>query len=458
MITVVNFPPENRVLLDGNNTPITVTSTNGFGFYFRASIFIDDQLFDEQGWSRKDNFTATKDLMYLFNAYFKPFFIADFETGLFLQQNFKKKVKIVISERLILDDSEVVSITLPEFFIMYNVKSTVFNDTNKIQLFGLNAERYRMKRNGIIVIPFYANAENETVSVTVYDDLDNILHTQEVQNLSGKNVFVYNLKLSEITVLSTSLFLKVVINVGIFSLKKIYNLINLPNYDVQEIVYQNNFGFYIPAYFDGDFEDASNLKPQSYERYDKSNSVYAVDEDGVYTINTGSLTILEKEVIKEIGNSIDCYYNKSGKYLQVNTALKKATNLKSRQNIYSEDLQFTFKVGLSFMNLNVNGSVSAEGEETPVLTLLNLTFLGEVDNSGIAMWNFIAEYSANIPLFQVFYQIRANITESWTPPVEVSVANSNFEYGLFIGETHQLRMFTYHNGIIVYSNILTHTA
>jgi hypothetical protein len=254
------------------------------------------------------------------------------------------------------------------------------------------------------------------------------------------------------------LFLKVVINVGTASLQKIYNLINLPNYDVQEIVYQNNFGFYIPTYFDGDFEDASTLKPQSYERFDKSTSVYAIDEDGVYTINTGSLSVLEKEVIKEVGNSIDCYYNKAGKYLQVNTALKKATNLKSRQNIYSEDLQFTFKVGLSFMNLNVNGSVSAEGPEVVTLTALNLIFLGEEDQGGIPLWNFSAEYSATFPLFQLFYQVRANITESWIPPVEISVANPTFNYGLYFAESHQLRMFAYHNGTIVYSNILTHTA
>jgi len=52
MISVINFPPENRYLLDGNNTPITVTSDNVNG-YFRAKIYIDDVLFDEQGWSRK---------------------------------------------------------------------------------------------------------------------------------------------------------------------------------------------------------------------------------------------------------------------------------------------------------------------------------------------------------------------------------------------------------------------
>ena len=115
MIQVINFPPANRYLLDGNNTQITVTSDNADG-YFRAKIYIDDALFDEQGWSRKDDFTATKDLLYLYNAYFKPYFLGSFTTGLLEQTNFKKKVSIVIEEKDIDTDALLGTVTLSDFY------------------------------------------------------------------------------------------------------------------------------------------------------------------------------------------------------------------------------------------------------------------------------------------------------------------------------------------------------
>ena len=65
MIQIINTPAENRVLLDANNTEISIQSTNGAGFYFRALIYVDDLLFDEQGWSREDAYTAKKDLVKL---------------------------------------------------------------------------------------------------------------------------------------------------------------------------------------------------------------------------------------------------------------------------------------------------------------------------------------------------------------------------------------------------------
>lgn len=350
MIQVINFPAANRYLLDGNNTKITVTSDNANG-YFRAEIYIDDVLFDEQGWSRKDNFTATKDLLYLQNAYFKPYFLGSFTTGLLEQTNFKKKVSIIIKEKHIDTDALLDTVSLPHFYLLYNVKSEIFNDNNKLYIFGLKAEHMNMKKDGTIVIPFYANAVNEDVKVTIYDDLDNVLHTQTSANVNGKKVFVYTLNLSEVTVISSVLYLRAKIEVGAEVIEKYYNVLRLPNYEVKEVVFQNNFGFYIPAYFDGDFEDVSGMKVQSYERYDSSTAVYAVEEDRTYTINTGGLSIREKDIVNEIANSIDCFFKTDNNYRPVNTATKKVTNLKSRLNIYSQDLQFTFSAGLPFSNL-----------------------------------------------------------------------------------------------------------
>ena len=442
MIQVINFPPENRYLLDGNNTVITVTSDNANG-YFRAKIYIDDALFDEQGWSRKDDFTATKDLLYLYNAYFKPYFLGSFTTGLLEQTNFKKKVSIVIEELDIDTDALLGTVTLPDFYLLYNVKSALFNDINKLFVFGLNAPRMNMKKDGTIVIPFYVNAEDEDVTVTIKDDIGNILHTQTISGVTGKKVYIYTLNLSEVTVISAALFLRATIEVGTTTTEKIYKVLRLPNYEVKEVVFQNNFGYYIPAYFDGDFENTSGYQVQSYERYDTSTAVYAVEENGTYVINTGGLSILEKDIVNEIANSIECFFKNGNEYKRVNTGTKKSTNLKSRLNIYSEDLTFTFSAGLPFSNLNL--SIDDDNLELNLLSILSLP-----DS------NFRVEFDSNFPLFQVFSQVRINDLSVWSNPIPFATNVSPQERIVSTGGGFQIRLFSSYNGNIIYSNILTY--
>jgi hypothetical protein len=456
MIQVINFPTANTYLLDGNSTPITVTSNNANG-YFRAKINIDDAPFDEQGWSRKDDFTATKDLLYLLNAYFRPYFLGQFTTGLLEQTNFKKKTSIIIEERNINTDAILGNVTLPDFYLLYNVKSAVFNDLDKLYIFGLKSSQINMKSDGVIVIPFYVNANSENVKVTIYDDLDNIIHFQGVNNVTGKKVYIYTLKLSETPLVSSILYLKAKITVGTTKFEKIYTILRLPSYEVKEVVYQNNFGFYIPAYFDGDFEDTSGYKVESYERNDTSTAVYAVKENGSYTINTGNLSIMHKDIVNEIANSIDCYFNNDGKYLRVNTETKKSTNLKSRLNNYAQDLVFSFSAGLPFLNLNINGSMNGQEFLIPILTAVAINFIQEEENGGVPIFQFNSNYTSNFPLFQLFYQIRQSQNDNWSPPSEISIANPLFGYGLYFGTNHQLRLYSYYNGTIIYSNILTYT-
>lgn len=456
MITAINFPPANTILLDGNKTPITVTSTNGVGFYFRAEIYIDDVLFDEQGWSRKDNFTATKDLMYLYHAYFNPSFLGSFSTGLLEQFNFKKKVTIVINEYDINTDILVGTLTLPDFFIIFNIKSEQFNSNNKLIIFGLKAERYRMKKNGTIVIPFYANANSENVSVIVKDNFNNILHQEVLLNLTGQKVFVFTLNLDDVTLISTADYLTAEINVGNETITKIYTLIKLPNYEVKEIVYQNNFGYYIPAYFDGDFEDVSGFTVQSYEQYDTSLAVYAIEEDVTYTINTGNFNFLEKETINEVANSIDCYFKNGNIYTNVISAIKKSTNQKSRLNIFAEDLQFKVKKGLPFNNENLTGSLSGNNV-TLDLNLISVT-LSHVDNSGSnPKTYFDIIFTSGFPLFQIFIQVRPNSSWNWGYNSPLANVISPQQYFIVGNENHDVRLYAYYQGQIIYSNILTFT-
>jgi hypothetical protein len=324
------------------------------------------------------------------------------------------------------------------------VKSALFNDINKLVVFGLNAPRMNMKKDGTIVIPFYVNAEDEDVKVTIKDDIGNTLHTQTISGVTGKKVYIYTLNLSEVTVISAALFLRATIEVGTTTTEKIYKVLRLPNYEVKEVVFQNNFGYYIPAYFDGDFEDTSGYKVQSYERYDTSTAVYAVEESGTYIVNTGGLSIKEKDIVNEIANSIECFFKNGTEYKRVNTATKKSTNLKSRLNIYSEDLAFTFSAGLPFSNLNLADDVSA--------LALNLISINSLGSS-----NYEVEFDANFPLFQVFSRVRTDETTAWSAPLLFPTSVSPQERIVSLGTSFQIVLHAVYNSTIVYSNILTYS-
>jgi hypothetical protein len=320
-------------------------------------------------------------------------------------------------------------------------------------VFGLNAPRMNMKKDGTIVIPFYVNAEDEDVKVTIKDDIGNTLHTQTISGVTGKKVYIYTLNLSEVTVISAALFLRATIEVGTTTTEKIYKVLRLPNYEVKEVVFQNNFGYYIPAYFDGDFENTSGYKVQSYERYDTSTAVYAVEEDGTYIVNTGGLSILEKDIVNEIANSIECFFKNGTEYKRVNTATKKSTNLKSRLNIYSEDLTFTFSAGLPFSNLNVNGSITEESI-TYELTIISSIFNVFDPEIGMSIYDIVFE--ANFPIFQLFYQTRYS-GGVWSAPSEFPSIISPQQYSVGIAGISDVRIFSNYNGETIYSNILTPT-
>lgn len=361
-ITITNIPEANSLLLDGNNTIITATSTNGDGYYFRANIYINDVLFDQQGWSRKDDYTAEKDLLFLYHAYFEPERIT-FVSGVEEQTHLIRKVKIIIEEKQISDDALVDYISLPEFYIMYNNKSSSFDENAKTAILGVDPEVIRIHKTGTIVLPIYVNATAEDLTITIKDDIGNTLKTDVVAAITGKKIFLYTLNLSDVTILYNHTYLEAFITVGDQTISKVYSIIRLPNYEINEIVFQNNYGYYIPAYFDGDLEDSSGYKIETYENKDNSIAVYAIEEEGSYTINTGNLNSLEKDIINQIALSVDTFLKNNNKYISINTTTKKTTNYKSRLNIYTQDLTFSFKKGLPFDNTFNNTTIVTSGLE-----------------------------------------------------------------------------------------------
>ncbi|KIQ22632.1 hypothetical protein RT99_05860 [Flavobacterium sp. MEB061] len=342
MISIAKAPALNRVLLDANNTEVVITSTNGSGFYFRALIYVDDVLFDEQGWSRKDSYTASKDLVKLYNAYFETVLNIYVENGLTEQTHLKKKIKITIEEKSLATDSVVASVDLPVFYFMYNVNPIHFDDTTKVQILGLTPPVVRVPDNGKIIFPFYVKAEAETATVELKDNFGNIINTQTTEVFTGKKVFIYSFDLTPVVLIKDTLYFELNIVCGLKSVTKMYRLIRFPDFKVKEIYFKNNFGYYIPAYFDGELEIQDSLKIDDYQEADGSSVIYEINEEAAYTINTGSLLQDERAIVNQITTSHEVLFKVNNDWRKIQTTTKKILEYRDKKHLYAQDLTFSF--------------------------------------------------------------------------------------------------------------------
>lgn len=342
MITIIKAPVLNRVLLDSNNTEITIRSSNGSGYYFRALIYVDNVLFDEQGWSRLDNHTAIKDIKKLYNAYFESEFSAFNQNGLTEENILRKKIKITIQEISLSTDLVIETIDLPEFYILYNSNPEYFDDSTKIQILGITPPVLRIPVNGKVVIPFYVKASDESVEVQVTDNFGNILDTQHFATFSDKKILKYSFDFAPLNLVKDTIYFEAKITCGLISVNKMFRLIQFPDFKVKEIYFKNNFGYYIPAYFDGELEIQNNFKPEDYQQADGTNAIFEINQDNAYTINTGSLLQDERAIVNQISSSHEIIIKINNQWRQIQTATKKVLEYKDKKHIYAQDLAFTF--------------------------------------------------------------------------------------------------------------------
>ncbi|SEG32016.1 hypothetical protein [Flavobacterium urumqiense] len=342
MITIIKSPALNRALLDANNTEISISSTNGNGYYFRALIYIDDSLFDEQGWSRKTEFLAVKDLVKLYNAYFETSFAAFTSNGLVEKTNLKKKVSITIEERLLTTDAVVEMVNLPVFYIIYNRTPISFTDAAKIQVLSKRPDAVLIPATGKMIIPIFVNANNETVTVITKNNFGATLNTQTIAAFTGKKNYIYSFDLSGITLASNTIYFETTITCGTTTITLRYRLLRLPDFPVKEIYYKNNFGYFLPAYFDGELEIENSLKIDDYNQADGTSVIFEINEEATYTINTGSLLADERGIVNQIINSYEVYFKVNNVWTKINTKTKKELEFRDKKHSYATDLQFSF--------------------------------------------------------------------------------------------------------------------
>jgi hypothetical protein len=350
MIHIDKYPTPNRILLDANNTKISITSSNGVGFYFRAKIYIDNEFFDEQSWSRKNDTTAQKDLKKLYNAYFETVFNSNFTSGLAQQTHLIKKVSITINEHSIGDDSLVQSQDMPDFYLMYNVKPVVFDDTVKLQFLAVNPDILQIPANGKLSVPFMVNANNEALVVELKDNFGNVIHSAAKANFTDKRVYRYDFDFSTVILAAGTLYFSLTITVGTTVISKSIRLFSSPKFDIKEITFLNSFGYWCYAYLDGQLSIDNNLDIKIYEELDGIEKVYEINEKQTYTLNTGALLSSEKDIVNQICTALEAKIYLNSEFISMINATKKINTYKDRNNLYSENLTFSVKQNNSVDN------------------------------------------------------------------------------------------------------------
>ncbi|MRX40566.1 hypothetical protein GJU43_14855 [Flavobacterium sp. LC2016-23] len=342
MISIIKSPALNRVLLDANNTEIQIESTNGDGFYFRALIYVDDVLFDEQGWSRKDSYTASKDLVKLYNAYFETILTVFQENGLVEQVHLKKKINITIQELSLETDEISDSISLPQFFFLFNVKPVYFDDSTKIQILGVTPPVILVPENGKIIVPFYVKALGESVDVKLYDNFGNLINAVTSDTFTDKKIFLYFFDLSPIILVKDTLYFELKIMCGLTEITRIYKLIRFPDFTVKEIYFKNNFGYYIPAYFDGELEIQDSFSVEKYTQSDGTSEIFEINEEATYTLNTASLLQNERAIVNQIASSHEVLIRINNQWRKIQPDIKKLLEYRDKKHLYAQELVFTF--------------------------------------------------------------------------------------------------------------------
>lgn len=443
MLTVNSAPLLNRILLDANDTLISITSSNGSSHYFRVKIYIDDFLIDEQGWSKKSLFTANKVFRKLINPYYNFIFNPNFVTGVEQQIHLIKKIKLEVNEYSLSNDALSQSVILPEFFLIYNQNPVYFDDQVKLHFLQEDRIFSRISKKGKISIPFMVNANNETVNIVVKNDLNHVLHQITIPAFTGKKIFLYNLNLNSLNVLYEHLYAKLEITVGTNIISQIFRFFENPNFPVKELCYLNNFGFFQYAYFDGELILNTNYERKKVENQDNVQINYDVSETENYNLNTGNLLLDELKIVSEIANSLDIKINLNNVWKQIPSDLKRVNNFKDKVHNYSENLIFSVFKNQPILNNGISGvTITAQISIKNVITLQ--PFNGQ----------FQIHFEADFIFTQLYSQVRASGNTNWSNPLLFSGVSSPQQRGVqAVGVPFEIRIYAFNGSTQVFSNI-----
>lgn len=373
MITVNATPVAGAVLLDANDTFISLTSSNGVGHYFRAEISIDDELFDVQSWSREDNYTTTVNLKQLYQKNFEAPFVANFTAGITEPINLKKKVTITVKEYLISNDTLAQYVNLPEFYIQYNQHPIAFDSTTPLAIINPKSTYKLIPDNGKMVCAFFANAVSQTITATLRDSSNTIIDVQTVASGTYKKMLVYRYNLALYTIPDSVLYFTLTISNGSQSISTVFKRILLPAYPVKELAYLTDFGVWQYAYFSGLLNVDANADAVTYQDQNDFKRTTEVNMNLAISLSTGALRSNERTIADEVIQALDTRFFYNNQWREVAGETKKVQQYRDRVFNYGESFTFSLKATPPVANQNMMAIAPASSAGMALLFINSAT-------------------------------------------------------------------------------------
>lgn len=380
MIQLIQTPLADSVLLDGNNTLIKIKSSRGSNFYFRARIYIDDKLFDEQGWSRDDEGLARKNFLNLYQAYFSFLFEAIPDNGITEQIHLIKKIKIEIDEKDLDTDNVIETIALPEYYIMYNNQPHFFDANAPITLLDFSNPVVFIPIDGLLRIPFFVNIINSNISVKIFSQSNSLISNYTTDSMSGKKAFLFHYNMTTTPLDINDLYFKIQITNGINKIEKRVKIFRNPSFVIKKLTYLNLFGYYVNAYFDGRLEVANEYTINDYLNNEGQEIVSEISSLKSFSLNSGSLTRPEIDLLHHICTALDVKLEYNTILYPVSGKTKKSIEFKDKENLFSTEFKFTKKStswidNLIEINISIMNPFEITVNENEIYTLLKTEVL-----------------------------------------------------------------------------------
>ena len=188
MIELIKAPDSNRILADGNSTPIMVRSTGGNDHYIRGKIFIDGQVFLEKSWSKDEQGVSTFDLQHLYYSYFENPFSFAIQSGYRPKPELIRNVRVRVEEFRVGSDQSSSILELPEFSVICNLRPVKFDDTVSLRFLDFPQQTMKAPRDKGLVFPLYVR--QGSFKMQLLNHLGNPIHEETIQ-VDGATVHLW---------------------------------------------------------------------------------------------------------------------------------------------------------------------------------------------------------------------------------------------------------------------------
>jgi hypothetical protein len=313
MITIEQTPTPNSIIPDGNVNVIAVKSVfltvPAPLTYLQADIYVDDELFVSQLWSKNSEGRAEFDTKGMYRNYFPDDFHISGANGITVIEELIKKIKIIIYERKIADDSLIDTKELPVFYLLKSTYPQII-PADPVSWLDYPTEVIHttsksIVRLGVLLRP--GQALNISLLSLTGTPIPNTTYTLESNERPRVVQIIYNLSLfPSFGALSTT---NIYINcsTGAFFTRKTIVFKHLTIFKRKTLYFQNSFGVYCSLDMFGVKEEQQKLKQHSYQTALDNTQVFFVEAESEIKIRSGYVRESMLELFVTLSRSINIY-------------------------------------------------------------------------------------------------------------------------------------------------------